>query len=115
MNIFKLLGKTMQEVEEDCFNIVYKNNINCTIELSNVETSINKELCNVLLYFDLIDKSSMNMAIIKIECLTIFQKIKLKNIIHKKVIKGYVPSIVFTSNRIAIITFVKENIIDKLS
>ena len=112
MFIEKLLGHSKREVTEmSGDNIVSVNNVNCTIEVKDIECEVFGDTKHhVLFYFDLANNDIMTMAVLKVEDIGFFDKLKLKS-------KGsfqcgeYVGSVTFTGKREAVITYIRENIL----
>ena len=114
IKIEDIIGLTHKEIEllnKD--NIISMNNVNCTIELNNIENPYNKSHGHALLYFDLVDHSTMTMVIIKIEKLSLLTKIKLRFLSNIRY-KEYIGNITFTGKNEVVITYIRENIIKAL-
>lgn len=114
MKICDILGSTRDSIKalyegslESC------NNVNKTIELSDVEIKYDKDKHNALLYFDLVDSSIMTMVVIKIEHVNFIKRLKL-NISRNIKCKGYIGSITMIDKNEAVLTYIRENIIKAL-
>lgn len=114
MKIEDLLGLTHKEVESlNKENIVAMNNVNCTIEVDNIKSPYNNNTNHSLLYFDLVDHSTMTMAVLKLEKLSLINKIKLRYISNIRY-KEYIGIVTFTGKNEAVVTYIRENIIKAL-
>lgn len=83
MDIVEFIGLSMSEVEQNFFkHVININKVNCTIELD--DAVVGGDICDCLLYFDILDKSKMLMAVIKFERLS---KRHLLKMIRRKPIK----------------------------
>lgn len=110
-----LLGQSfsdLKEVDED--DIVAINNVNSTVELRNVKSNFDTRGHHALFYFDLADNNTMTMAVIKLESITYFKRLKIKSIKDISC-NGYIGSVtLFNKGRDVVITYVRENIIKAL-
>lgn len=110
-----LLGKSFNELNDiGKDNLVAVNNVNSTIELRNVGSKFNYESHHALFFFDLADNNFMTMAVIKLENVKYFTRLRIKlkrNISYN----GYIGSVtLFNKGRDVVITYVRENIIKAL-
>lgn len=114
MKVEDLLGLSKITIEQmNGDYVIAVNNVNCTIEVHNLGCGFNsKNNHHALLYFDLVDNSIMNMAVIKLYNLSLIDKIKLK--VSDIQYKDYIGSVTYTGRREAIITYVRRNIYEAL-
>lgn len=114
-NLEDLLGRSftdLKDTKEE--NIEAINNVNSTIELKNIGSSFDCEVHHALFFFDLADNNIMTMAVLKLENVKYFKRLKLK---YKKDIScnGYIGSVTLSNEgRDVVITYVRENIINAL-
>lgn len=112
MVIENLLGLTKSEIENlNQDNIISQNIMNGTIELKNVKSGIDGDFHNVLFYFDLTDRSTMTMAVLKFEEMNIATRAKL---FLKKEFKcnDYIGKVTYSDNKKeAVIAYVHKNIV----
>lgn len=110
MDVLDLLGKSEENIKLECADdIVSINNINRTIELCNVSVYNGTNKHNALLYFDLVDKSTMLMIVMKCENVSFRLKLRL-NALKDTVHNGYVCSITYNKRNEVILAYVRKNI-----
>lgn len=110
-----LLGMSLNElIELGEGNVIALNKVNSTLELSNVGSTFDYGAYHALFYFDLVDSNVMTMAVIKIENVKYFKRLKLKSLKNIS-FNGYIGSVtLFNKGRDVVITYVRENIIKAL-
>lgn len=114
MNIETFLGKSKSIVEDIAGDhLVATNAVNNTVEVCDIKCSFDNKGHHALFYFDLADKRQMTMALIKIENVSFFTRMKLK--LSKEIrCEGYVGSLTFLNDKSIIIAYLRENIFEAL-
>lgn len=108
--IEEYIGMPKKIFEESLGNyIVNSNETNCIIELSNVITKVNVGTVNALAYFDLCDRSTMTMLVIKIEHPSFFKRLKYKLNPNLKE-RDFVGVVNVTKEKDLIVAYVKGTI-----
>ena len=114
MKLENLLGLSKHKIEQMNGDYVISiNNVNCTVEVHNLGCGFDSyNNHHALFYFDLVDNNIMNMAIIKLDNLSIINRLRLKlsNIQYR----DYVGSVTYTGPKEAIITYLRRNIYEAL-
>lgn len=106
-----LLGLTKRELEvQELDNVVSISNVNSTVELRNIRSSIDKKPHHVFFYFDLSDNSVMTMAVLKFENVSFLTRVRLKRINGSKC-GSYVRTVTITNKKEAVISYVHENVV----
>ena len=109
-SIDNLIGLTKKDVLHDSeWNVDSHNMVNNTVEVQDVYCEYTSSKNNVLMYFDLLDKETMTMAIVKINDVDRKIKRQIKKIPNRY--KEYIIGITKISSTEIAITYTHENII----